>query len=98
MEQLVQKTSHNVAELYRMKDRGYLREGYYADLVLINTNAPWEVGTDNILSKCGWSPFTGQTFRSSIEKTFVNGNIVYDSGKTNHTTTGKRLIFEKHRI
>ncbi|MFM1809768.1 MAG: hypothetical protein RLZZ382_993 [Bacteroidota bacterium] len=98
MEQLVQKTSHNVAELYRMKDRGYLREGYYADLVLINTNAPWEVGTDNILSKCGWSPFTGQTFRSSIEKTFVNGNIVYDSGKINHTTAGKRLIFEKHRI
>jgi dihydroorotase len=98
LEQLVQKTSHNVAELYRMKDRGYLREGYYADLVLINTNAPWEVGTDNILSKCGWSPFTGQTFRSSIEKTFVNGNIVYDSGKINQTTTGKRLIFEKHRI
>ena len=98
LEQLVQKNSHNVAELYRMKDRGYLREGYYADLVLINTNAPWEVATDNILSKCGWSPFTGQTFRSSIEKTFVNGNIVYDSGKTNHTTTGKRLIFEKHRI
>jgi dihydroorotase len=98
LEQLVQKTSHNVAELYRMKDRGYLREGYYADLVLISTNAPWEVATDNILSKCGWSPFTGQTFRSSIEKTFVNGNIVYDSGKINHTTAGKRLIFEKHRI
>jgi dihydroorotase len=98
LEQLVQKTSHNVAELYRMKDRGYLREGYYADLVLINTNAPWEVGTDNILSKCGWSPFTGQTFRSSIDKTFVNGNAVYDSGKINQTTTGKRLIFEKHRI
>jgi dihydroorotase len=53
---------------------------------------------DNILSKCGWSPFTGQTFRSSIEKTFVNGNLVYDSGKINQTTAGKRLIFEKHRI
>jgi len=98
LEQLVQKTSHNVAELYRMKDRGYLREGYYADLVLVNTNAPWEVSMDNILSKCGWSPFTGQTFRSSIEKTFVNGNLVYDSGKINQTTAGKRLIFEKHRI
>lgn len=98
LEQLVQKTSHNVAELYRMKDRGYLREGYYADLVLINTNAPWKVSIDNILSKCGWSPFTGQTFRSSIEKTFVNGNLVYDSGKINQTTAGKRLIFEKHRI
>jgi dihydroorotase len=98
LEQLVQKTSHNVAELYRMKDRGYLREGYYADLVLVNTNAPWEVSTANILSKCGWSPFTGQTFRSSIEKTFVNGNLVYDSGKINQTTAGKRLIFEKHRI
>jgi len=81
-----------------MKDRGYLREGYYADLVLVNTNTPWEVSTANILSKCGWSPFTGQTFRSSIEKTFVNGNLVYDSGKINQTTAGKRLIFEKHRI
>jgi dihydroorotase len=98
IEQLVQKTSHNVAELYRMKDRGYLREGNYADLVLVNTNAPWEVSMDNILSKCGWSPFTGQTFKSSIEKTFVNGNLVYDSGKINQTTAGKRLIFEKHRI
>jgi dihydroorotase len=98
LEQPVQKTSHNVAELYRMKDRGYLREGYYADLVLVNTNAPWEVSTANILSKCGWSPFTGQSFRSSIEKTFVNGNLVYDSGKINQTTTGKRLTFEKHRI
>ena len=98
LEQLVQKTSHNVAELYRMKDRGYLREGYYADLVLVNTNSPWKVSTDNILSKCGWSPFTGKTFRSSIKKTFVNGNLVYDTGKINHTTTGKRLIFEKHRI
>jgi len=98
LEQLVQKTSHNVAELYRMKDRGYLREGYYADLVLVNTNSPWEVSTANILSKCGWSPFTGQTFRSSIEKTFVNGNLVYDSGKITHHATGKRLTFEKHRI
>jgi dihydroorotase len=98
LEQLVEKTSHNVAELYRMRERGYLREGYYADLVLVNTNAPWKVSTNNILSKCAWSPFTGQTFRSSIEKTFVNGNLVYDSGKTNHTTTGKRLTFEKHRI
>lgn len=98
LEQIVEKTSHNVAELYRMKERGYLREGYYADLVLVNTNAAWEVSTDNILSKCAWSPFTGQTFRSCIEKTFVNGNLVYDSGKFNQTTTGKRLTFEKHRI
>lgn len=98
LEAIVEKTSHNVAELYRIKDRGYLREGYYADLVLVNINAPWEVTPSSILSKCGWSPFTRHTFRSSIEKTFVNGNLVYDSGKINHTTTGKRLTFEKHRI
>ena len=98
LEQIVEKTSHNVAELYRIKDRGYLREGYYADLVLVNINVPWEVTQSNIISKCGWSPFTGLTFRSSIEKTFVNGNLVFDSGKINHTTTGKRLTFEKHRI
>ena len=98
LEAIVEKTSHNVAELYRIKDRGYLREGYYADLVLVNINAPWEVTPSSILSKCGWSPFTGLTFRSSIEKTFVNGNLVFDSGKINHTTTGKRLTFEKHRI
>lgn len=98
LEQIVEKTSHNVAELYRMKDRGYLREGYFADLVLVNTNAPWEVTPTNILSKCAWSPFMGQTFRSRILKTFVNGNLVYDKGKINQTATGKRLIFEKYRI
>jgi dihydroorotase len=98
LEQIVEKTSHNVAELYRIIDRGYLREGYYADLVLVNTNAPWKISSSNILSKCGWSPFTGLTFRSSIEKTFVNGNLVFDSGKINNTTKGKRLTFEKHRI
>lgn len=98
LEQIIEKTSHNVAELYRIIDRGYLREGYYADLVLVNINAPSEVSPSNILSKCGWSPFTGHTFRSSIEKTFVNGNLVFDSGKINNTTKGKRLTFEKHRI
>ena len=98
LEQIVEKTSHKVAELYRMNERGYLREGYYADLVLVNTNALWKVTATNILSKCGWSPFTGQTFKSSIEKTFVNGNLVYDSGKLNQTSAGKRLTFEKHRI
>ena len=98
LEAIVEKTSHNVAELYRIKDRGYLREGYYADLVLVNTNAPRKVCSSKILSKCGWSPFTGQSFSSSIEKTFVNGNIVYDSGNINPSSTGKRLTFEKHRI
>lgn len=97
LEQIVQKTSHHVAELYKMKDRGYIREGYYADLVLVDLNHPWQVGEQPILSKCNWSPFENMQFKSQIVNTFVNGNLVYDKGRIQEQQAGMRLKFSKLR-
>ncbi|MFN5335091.1 MAG: dihydroorotase [Bacteroidota bacterium] len=97
LEKIVEKMSHHVAEIYRMKDRGYIREGYYADLVLVDLHQPWNVSAENILYKCGWSPLEGQAFQSKIVKTFVNGHLVYDEGVFNSSKTGMRLLFEKER-
>ena len=102
LEKIVEKTSHHVAEIYRMKERGYIREGYYADLVLIDIHRPWTVTKNNIAYKCEWSPFENQSFSSQIQKTFVNGQLVYDPSKQNQNAwndniTGKRLLFEKDR-
>jgi dihydroorotase len=97
LEKIVEKTSHNVAEIYRMVDRGYIREGYFADLVLVDLNNPWEVNSENILYKCGWSPFENQTFKSKISKTFVNGNLVYNAGIFDESKNGFRLKFSKIR-
>jgi dihydroorotase len=97
LEKIVEKTSHNVAEIYRMVDRGYIREGYFADLVLVDLNNPWEVNSENILYKCGWSPFENQTFKSKISKTFVNGNLVYNAGIFDESKKGFRLKFSKIR-
>ncbi|CAN5919413.1 dihydroorotase [soil metagenome] len=94
IERVVEKMSHAVADLFRIEKRGYIREGYWADLVLVNLNSPWTVAKDNLLYKCGWSPFEGFTFRSKIEKTFVNGNLVYDNGMIDETVKGQRLLFE----
>jgi dihydroorotase len=91
---IVQKMSHNVADLFRIENRGYIREGYFADLVLVNLNKPQTVTKQNILYKCGWSPFEGHTFKSSIEKTFVNGHLVYDNGKFDESKLGARLSFK----
>jgi dihydroorotase len=93
LDKIVEKMSHNVADLFRIEKRGYIREGYFADLVLVNLNNPQTVSKQNILYKCGWSPFEGHTFKSSIEKTFVNGHLVYDSGKFDESKFGKRLLF-----
>jgi dihydroorotase len=93
LETIVQKMSHNVAELFRISKRGYIREGYYADLVLVDLNKPMTVSKENILYKCGWSPFEGHTFKSSIVKTFVNGHLVYDNGKFDESRFGLRLLF-----
>ena len=79
-ELIVEKMCHAPANLFRIKDRGYIREGYYADLVLVNPNADWTVSTDNIYYKCGWSPLEGQAFSNKVIKTFVNGHLVYDNG------------------
>ncbi len=93
IERVVEKMSHAVADLFRIEKRGYIREGYHADLVLVNLNSPWTVSKENLLYKCGWSPFEGTTFRAKIEKTFVNGNLVYDNGVIDETVKGERLLF-----
>lgn len=97
IEKIVEKMSHNVAEIYRIKERGYIREGYYADLVLVDLNNEWKVTTANMLYNCQWSPFEEQLFKSKIVKTFVNGTLVYDDGIFNESRNGKRLKFEKYR-
>jgi dihydroorotase len=94
-EKIVQKMSHHVADLFRIDKRGYIREGYFADLVLVNLNKPTEVTKQNILYKCGWSPFEGHAFKSSIEKTFVSGHLVYDQGTFDESKYGSRLTFHK---
>lgn len=93
IERVVEKMAHAVADLFRIEKRGYIREGYWADLVLVNLNSPWTVSKENILYKCGWSPFEGTTFRAKIEKTFVNGNLVYDNGMIDETVKGMRMSF-----
>lgn len=95
LEKIVQKMCHNVADLFEIDKRGYIREGYYADLVLINPNTEWTVTKENLFYKCGWSPFEGTTFHSAIEKTFVSGNLVYDEGKFDESNKGKRLEFNR---
>ncbi len=97
LEKIVEKMCHNVAEIYKIKERGYIREGYYADLVLVDLNKSWKVGQHNILYKCKWSPFENQVFQSKVLKTFVNGKIVYNEGVFDEDNKGKRLKFSKIR-
>jgi len=93
LEKVVQKMSHNVAQLYNIERRGFIKEGYQADLVLVNLNAPWVVSQSNILYKCGWSPFEGTMFHSKVIKTIVNGTIVYDNGIISEKKVGQPLKF-----
>ena len=93
LEKIVQKMSHNVADLFRIQNRGFIREGYFADLVLVDLKKETLVTKENILYKCGWSPFEGHTFKSRIIKTFVNGHLVFDEGKFDENNKGKRLSF-----
>lgn len=95
LEKIVQKMSHHVAECFHIEKRGYLREGYFADMVLVNLNKPQTVSRENILYKCGWSPFENYTFRSSVEHTFVSGNHVYKEGKVMNDVHGLRLTFNR---
>lgn len=95
LEDIVRKTSHAVADCFEIKERGYLREGYFADLAIVNLNAPWQVNKSNVLSKCGWSPFEGQSFKASIEKTFVSGHLAYDKGAFDESKKGERLSFNR---
>jgi dihydroorotase len=95
LEKIVEKMAHNVADLFRVQNRGYLREGYFADLVLVDLNKANTVQKSNLLYKCGWSPFEGHTFKSSVLKTFVNGHLVYDEGKFDEGMKGQRLLFNR---
>ncbi|MFL2642854.1 MAG: dihydroorotase [Flavobacteriaceae bacterium] len=95
LEKIVEKMCHNPAVLYDIENRGYIREGYYADLVIFNLNNPWTVNKENILYKCGWSPFEGTTFKSRISHTIVNGNIVYFNDKIIDKYMGKKLTFKR---
>ncbi len=95
LEKTVEKMSHNVAILFEIEKRGFIREGYYADLVLVDLNDPWKVDASNILYKCGWSPLEGQTFSSKITHTFVNGHLVYENGIFDESVKGKRVLFDR---
>lgn len=90
---LVEKMCHAPARLFEIKNRGYLRVGYYADLVLVKPNSPWKVEKQNILSKCAWSPLEGHRFNWKVEKTFVNGECVYENGLIHNNVRGKELEF-----
>jgi dihydroorotase len=92
-ELVVEKMAHAPADLFEINDRGFIREGYYADLVLVNPNANWTVSKDNLLYKCGWSPLEGARFSHKVEKTFVNGRLVYDNGIVDEDFRGMELKF-----
>lgn len=92
---MVEKMCHNPAILFRMEDRGYIREGYHADLVLLESNRPWKVSKDNILYKCQWSPFEGTVFKSKVTHTFVNGHLAFKEGNFDDSQLGERLLFNR---
>lgn len=95
LEKIVEMMCHNPAILFNVRKRGFIREGYQADLCLVNPSEPWVVSKENILYKCGWSPFEGTTFRSKVMKTFVNGTVVYDDGIINENYRGQQLLFDR---
>ncbi len=95
LEKMVEKMCHNPAVLFRIEERGFIREGYYADLVLVDPNSSWQVAKSNILAKCGWSPFEGQTFSSSIHATWVSGHLAYLDGRIDESKLGHRLTFDR---
>lgn len=95
LEKIVEKMCHNPAILFNIEKRGFIREGYKADLVIVDLNAPWTVQPDNTVYKCGWSPFEGITFKSRVTHTFVNGNLVYKNFKFNSFKKAERLTFDR---
>ncbi len=95
LEKIVEKACHHPAQLFEVDCRGFLREGHYADLVLVDLNAPWTVQTDNILYQCGWSPFEGTTFQSQVTHTFVSGHCAYADGQFDESRQGSRLQFKR---
>jgi dihydroorotase len=94
IERVVEKMAHAPAVLFKINERGYIREGYKADLVVVDPAAKTTVTKQSLLYKCGWSPFEGTTFSHSIHSTYVNGNLVYDNGRIIEGTNGERLMFQ----
>ena len=97
IELLVDRACHASADIFGVQERGYVREGWFADLVLVDTARPFRVSADNVLYKCGWSPFEGHEFSSSIDTTIVNGDIVYRDGQLTGNIAGRRLDFGRAR-
>ena len=95
IEKVVEKCAHNPARIYQVKERGFIREGYFADLTLVDLDTPHTVGAENILYKCGWSPFEGTTFSSTICTTIVNGVVMYHEGQFQEQPKGMRLEFTR---
>lgn len=95
LEQIVEKTAHNVATCFQIEKRGFIREGYWADLVLVDLHKPWTVDKNNLLYKCKWSPFEGQTFGSAVTHTIVSGTLAYENGKLIEQKPGERMTFDR---
>jgi dihydroorotase len=95
VEKIVQKMCHNPAIIFKIEKRGFIKEGFYADLAIVNPSKPWSVSKDNILYQCGWSPFEGTNFKSRISHTFVNGQLVYENAKVKELKAAKRLLFDR---
>ncbi|RKF05298.1 dihydroorotase [Tenacibaculum lutimaris] len=95
IEKAVEKMSHNPAKIFKIEKRGFIKEGFYADLVLVDADKKWTVDKENLLYKCGWSPFEGVEFSNQITHTFVNGNLMYNEGVFNEEIKGKRLLFNR---
>ncbi|WP_396139644.1 dihydroorotase, partial [Flavobacterium sp.] len=95
VEKIAEKMCHNPAKIFKIEKRGFIKVGFYADLVIVNPGLPWSVKKENILAKCGWSPFEGYTFKSRITHTFVNGELVYQNFKVKDIPVGKRLLFDR---
>ena len=95
LEKIVEKMCHTPAEIFQVKDRGYIREGYYADLVLVDPDDPWTINKSNLYYKCGWSPLEDVNMKSRVTHTFVNGHLVYDNGIFDETIKGKALEFNR---
>ncbi len=96
LEKIAEKMCHAPAICYKIKKRGLIKKGYWADLTIVDLNNPWQVNKSNILYKCGWSPFQGNTFISKITHTFVNGNLIYENGTFNESQKGKRILFDRY--
>lgn len=95
LERIVEKMCHNPAQLFQIEKRGYIREGYYADLAIVDLNSPWKVDTNNIAYKCKWSPFEGNTFSAKVTHTFINGHLGYENGRFSEERHAKRLTFNR---